>query len=546
MPLTSAALLNYGAVHARYESKYRLCPLLPLKALPQETPTRRVPSTMKTDLGKMGQRVQLMKRVPTRACAIYFLQQIILYSEVSYMHRANYCVYIGQNGTKGSTNEAGVYKGMRKSLPATVREQEHRLKEQHDMSQRLKDRLKGLALRTYATGDLSSSMPSTPPPPPPAPHNTVERIHLPSLLHTLSPAHIAFFPNNQDHLEESHPDTEEILGITPLRPPQAAEAAEFAEAAETQSVLHPYVPYRSSLHSVGGGGSLAARGGGSLSRRRNEAEARLPFFEILQNIAGRERERDLDADHAERIDELFGAFSEVVCARRSLRDSATYQQRQKRPTVMSKETQKRLDSASGLCCLEARRQTSKSQSLPEYQRLALCENLRRLVDQEALLRRHVHSFISHKSSSVCLDPTAGGDGGERAERGGSWGGGEGGRGRKIGASREWVGGLGGVGVVGGVGEEAMESESVGWLQALAPSAHMEATEATSCARATSEATFCARVASSNAHRSRGLMASDERAGWMDGWRMIGRDSTGKKQGEKNTKKFKKIWVEDGW
>ena len=81
------------------------------------------------------------------------------------MHGANYCVYIGQDGTKGSTNEAGVHKGMRKSLPATVREQEHRLKEQHGMSQRLKDRLKGLALRTYATGDLSSSMPSTHPPP---------------------------------------------------------------------------------------------------------------------------------------------------------------------------------------------------------------------------------------------------------------------------------------------------------------------------------------------------------------------------------------------
>jgi len=400
---------------------------------------------------------------------------------------------------------------MHKRLTATVREQEDRLKEQHDMSKRLHARLQGLALRTDATGDLRSSMPSTHPPhPPPAPHNTVERIHLPSSLHSLSPGHIVFFPNNQDDLEDSHPDTEDV--DTPLRPAQAAEAA------ESQDVLHPYVPYRSSLHGRGAGGSLW-RGGGRLSGLRNEAEER-PFFEILQNIVGEgeERERDLGADQVERIDELFGAFSEVVCARRSLRDSATYQERQKKPT-MSKETQKRLDSARGLCCLEARRQTSELHSLPGYQRWTLSENLKRLVDQEALLRRHVNSFISHKSSSVCLDPAGGGDAGERAEGGGGWGGGEGERARKIGASRGWVGG------VGGVGEEAMDSESVGWLLALASSPHMEATKATSCARVTSSS--CTRVTSSIAHRSRGLMASDERTGWMDGWRMIGRDSTGK-------------------
>jgi hypothetical protein len=59
----------------------------------------------------------------------------------------------------------GAAPGMHKSLTATVREQEDRRKEQHDMSKRLHDRLKGLALRTDATGDLSSSMPSTHPPP---------------------------------------------------------------------------------------------------------------------------------------------------------------------------------------------------------------------------------------------------------------------------------------------------------------------------------------------------------------------------------------------
>jgi hypothetical protein len=35
------------------------------------------------------------------------------------------------------------------------------------------------------------------------------------------------------------------------------------------------------------------------------------------------------------------------------------------------------------------------------------------------------------------------------------------------------------------------------------------------------------------------MASDERAGWMDGWRMIGRDSTGKKQKQIRIKKITK-------